>query len=55
MEALAAKDAKYVPRNTVPTVVLKAELAQSYIHQPKISRLSLTGGILELIDIVFPS
>jgi hypothetical protein len=30
------------PRKTVPTVVLKAEFAQSYIAQPKISRLSLT-------------
>ncbi len=31
-----------VPENTVPTVVLKAEFAQSYIAQPKISRLSFT-------------
>ena len=32
----------YGPRKTVPTVVLKDEFAQSYIAQPKISRLSFT-------------
>ena len=40
--AVRASDAMYGPRNTVPTVVLKAEFAQSYIAQPKISRLSFT-------------
>jgi hypothetical protein len=39
--AFAASEAMYGPRKTVPTVVLKAEFAQSYIAQPKISRLSL--------------
>jgi hypothetical protein len=38
----AARLATYGPRKTVPTVVLKAEFAQSYIAQPKISFLSLT-------------
>src|SRR3990172_4319075 len=40
LAAASARLARYGPRNTVPTVVLKAELAQSYIAQPKISRLS---------------
>src|SRR5512140_406179 len=40
--AEAAREATKGPRKTVPIVVLKAELAQSYIAQPKISRLSLT-------------
>jgi hypothetical protein len=40
--ALRARLARYGPKNTVPTVVLNAELAQSYMAQPKISRLSLT-------------
>ncbi|MEJ2486909.1 MAG: hypothetical protein P8Y68_14360 [Anaerolineales bacterium] len=40
--AVRARLATYGPRNTVPTVVLKAELAQSYIAQPKISLLSFT-------------
>src|SRR5215208_4861204 len=38
--ASAAREAMYGPRKTVPTVVLNAELAQSYMAQPKISRLS---------------
>src|SRR5687767_14683301 len=38
--ASAAREAIYGPRKTVPTVVLNAEFAQSYIAQPKISRLS---------------
>jgi hypothetical protein len=42
--ALRAKDATQGARNTVPTVVLKAEFAQSYIAQPKISFLSFTVG-----------
>ena len=42
--AVAANDARYGPRNTVPTVVLKAEFAQSYMAQPKISRRSFTSG-----------
>src|SRR5258707_11114768 len=37
-----ARFATYGPRNTETTVVLKAEFAQSYIAQPKISRLSFT-------------
>jgi hypothetical protein len=40
--AVAARPAIYGPRNTVPTVVLKAEFAQSYIAQPNISLRSLT-------------
>src|SRR5574341_1374979 len=43
--ALRARLAKYGPKNTVPTVVLNAELAQSYIAQPKISRLSFGCGV----------
>jgi acyl-CoA reductase-like NAD-dependent aldehyde dehydrogenase len=43
LAASAASEAIYGPRKTVPTVVLKAELAQSYIAQPKISLLSFTG------------
>jgi hypothetical protein len=42
--ASAAREAMYGPRKTVPTVVLNAELAQSYMAQPKISRLSFTGA-----------
>src|SRR5215213_6399154 len=38
--ASAAREAIYGPRKTVPTVVLNAELAQSYMAQPKISRRS---------------
>ena len=34
-------------------VVLNAELAQSYMAQPKISRLSLTGGLPDKDVIVF--
>jgi hypothetical protein len=41
--AVLAKLATYGPKNTVPTVVLKAEFAQSYIAQPKISFLLLTN------------
>src|ERR1700690_2292924 len=44
LAAFAASEAIYGPRKTVATVVLKAELAQSYIAQPKISRLSFTCG-----------
>jgi hypothetical protein len=40
-----ASDATYGPRNTVPIVVLKAEFAQSYMAQPKISVLSFTSGL----------
>ena len=40
--AVRARDATYGPRNTVPTVVLNAEFAQSYMAQPKISFLSFT-------------
>jgi hypothetical protein len=40
--ALRARPATYGPKNTVPTVVLKAEFAQSYIAHPKISFRSLT-------------
>lgn len=39
--AVRASEATYGPKNTVPMVVLKAEFAQSYIAQPKISLLSL--------------
>lgn len=42
--AVRASAARYGPRNTVPTVVLKALMAQSYMAQPKISRLSLMRG-----------
>src|SRR5688500_17911565 len=42
--ASAAREAIYGPRKTVPTVVLNAELAQSYMAHPKISRLSFTGA-----------
>ena len=35
----------YGPASTVTTVVWNAELAQSYIVQPKISRGSLRAGI----------
>ena len=45
LAALAARLATYGPRKTVPMVVLKAELAQSYMAQPKISRLSLILGL----------
>ena len=41
--AARARVATYGPRNTVPTVVLKALLAQSYMAQPRVSRLSLTN------------
>ncbi|WP_345320522.1 hypothetical protein [Candidatus Villigracilis proximus] len=37
---MRANEATYGPKNTVPIVVLKAEFAQSYIAQPKISFLS---------------
>src|SRR5512133_1137199 len=43
LAASAASEARYGPRNTVPTVVLKALLAQSYMAQPNVSRLSFTG------------
>src|SRR5919109_38031 len=42
--ASAARSEMYGPRKTVPTVVLKAELAQSYMAQQKISRRSFTGA-----------
>src|SRR5581483_6295380 len=42
LAASATNEAMYGPRKTVPTVALKAELAQSYIAQPKISLLSFT-------------
>ena len=40
LAAASASAARYGPRNTVPTVVLNALLAQSYIAQPRISRRS---------------
>jgi hypothetical protein len=39
-----ARAVRYGPSSTLTTVVLKVELAQSYIVQPKISRRSLTGA-----------
>ncbi len=39
----SANDWMYGPSKAVTTVVLKAELAQSYIIQPVISRLSFKG------------
>ena len=54
--AVLARLATYGPKNTVPTVVLKAEFAQSYIAQPKISLRSLTTAsvaILFSFDVVF--
>src|SRR5215207_8623056 len=38
--AVCAKRVRYGPKSVPTTVVKKAELAQSYIFQPKISRLS---------------
>ena len=43
--AVSVSPSKYGLRNTVTTVVLKAEFAQSYIAQPKISFLSLIGTV----------
>jgi hypothetical protein len=51
--AVRASDATYGPRNTVPMVVLKAEFAQSYMAQPKISFLSFTNGLS--VDIIPPN
>jgi hypothetical protein len=47
--AVRAKLATYGPKNTVPTVVLKAEFAQSYIAQPKISFLSFTIASVAMV------
>ena len=47
--AVRASEATYGPRNTVPMVVLKAEFAQSYIAQPKISRLLFIGAMVSVI------
>src|SRR4030042_4898015 len=41
----AASEARYGPRKTVPACVLKAELAQSYMAHPRISRRSLMIGV----------
>src|SRR5438309_10104192 len=43
--ALCARAVRYGPASTVSTVVWKAEFAQSYITQPKISRRSFGIGI----------
>src|SRR4029079_17344661 len=43
-----ASDVRYGMRSAPATVVLKAEFAQSYIIQPKISRRSFTGGVVFL-------
>jgi hypothetical protein len=45
LAASRANEATNGARNTVPMVVLKAEFAQSYIAQPKISLLSFTGTL----------
>ena len=50
--AVRASAATYGARKTVPIVVLKAEFAQSYIAQPKISLLSFTCGVSD--DILPP-
>jgi len=50
--AARAKEATYGPRKTVPMVVLKAEFAQSYMAQPKISFRSFTSGLS--VDIIPP-
>jgi hypothetical protein len=54
MAASRAKPDTYGPRNTVPMVVLNAELAQSYMAQPKISRLSFTTTSVPVIDAITP-
>src|SRR5262245_41191160 len=40
-----ASEVRYGMSSAPATVVLKAEFAQSYIIQPKISRRSFTGGL----------